>query len=284
MLFFTIALSFLVVNLGTIPNPPINAAGASTTKSFEPSFLMPLIPLLLVGGILAIVGGPEPWQRILTAANPRKARISLITSGIVILLWGLFVIFIVSSIHDQIPNVKQHIFITYVTSSLPAWAIGGVVGLLIAAAISTADTEAFTASIILHKDMNLNFFANSKVKSITVIRGLLLTIVLISALGATKLSGLIETWGVLLNLGYIAGPLSVSIVMGRGGITKTQRRRKFWVAFILAAAAFLYIAKFVGDFFSWWALIIILFSSIPLAFPGPSSTPNEIDGSRESGP
>ena len=42
MLFFTIALSFLVVNLGTIPNPPINAAGASTTKSFEPSFLMPL--------------------------------------------------------------------------------------------------------------------------------------------------------------------------------------------------------------------------------------------------
>ena len=74
----------------------------------------------------------------------------------------------------------------------PLGAIGGVVGLLIAAAISTADTVVFTASIILHKELNRSFFANSKVKSITVTRGLLLAIVLISALGATKLSGLIE--------------------------------------------------------------------------------------------
>lgn len=79
-------------------------------------------------------------------------------------------------------------------------------------------------------------------------------------------------FGVLVNLGYVAGPLALSLVLRRGGRSLFIRRLTFYACLLASLSCFVYVWFEVGDFFSWWALAIMGTSSIRLVIPGAPSS------------
>jgi SSS family solute:Na+ symporter len=229
--------------------------------------ISPLVPLLFLGGILAIIGSPEIWQRILTARNDKVARKSLLISGATMLFWGFLVITIGVFISLILPNSEpSNAFVDFIIGSLPPGVLGLVSVLVISAIMSTADTEIFVACILYKKEVIRT--RNKGSLAVKNTRVLIIVFGVISGLGALWLRDLMDVWGVLLNLVYISAPIALSIILGRGGKSRKAKKNILIFSYTLSCLAFIGVAVWVKDFFSWWALAVILSSSLPLLFSG----------------
>lgn len=261
-----IAFTIVLASYAYLHTPIID--GSSFFKEIDSTFYTPLVPLLFIAGILAVTGSPEVWQRILTAKDDKVAFNSLIGAGSTMLFWGILVVGIGAAIFLAIPNVDANIaFVEFINTSLPSGMIGLVSVLIIVAILSTADTEIFTATILARKEIGrrLKFDNELDIKNS---RYLIIVFSLISGIGALILTDLMIVWGILMNLVYISAPLAFSIILNRGGKTIKYKKIIFTFSFILSLMAFIGVSIFINDFFSWWALTIIGFASIPLLIPG----------------
>lgn len=228
--------------------------------------LMPLIPLLFIGGFLASFGATSTWQRVLNAESDSVARKSLANAGIAAVVWGAMVVTLGVFILITNPGIDPNTaFIDFVVSGLPEWLVGVVVIALLTSLISTSDTEIFMSSILFRKERTRKNNQKLDVKST---RKLIAFFSLLGVLGALFLTDLQQAFGVLLNIAYIAGPIAVAVVLNRGGKTMKIKQKVFLTFFTLSALSFVGVWIFVGDFFSWWALSIIVLASIPLLIPG----------------
>lgn len=262
MLIFTLTLAgFAYYNIPLLDD-------SSFLSEADSVFSVPLVPLLFIAGILAVTGSPEIWQRILTAKDDDTAYSSLVGAGSTMLFWGALVVGIGAAIYLAIPDVDPNIaFVEFINTSLPSGMLGLVSVLIIVAILSTADTEIFTATILARKEIGrrLNFGKELDIKNSRI---LIIVFSIISGIGALLLTDLMVVWGILMNLVYISAPLAFSIILSRGGKTKQIKKVIFIISFALSVIAFICVSIFINDFFSWWALSIIGFASIPLFFPG----------------
>lgn len=237
--------------------------------------LIPLIPLLFLGGFLASFGATSTWQRVLNAKSNQIAKNSLMGAGMASLIWGTLVIVIGIFIFITNPGINPGTaFIDFVTSGLPDWLIGVVVIALLTSLISTSDTEIFMSSILYRREQIREKNKKLDIKST---RKLISLFSLIGVFGALFLTDLQQAFGVLLNIAYIAGPIAVAIVLDRGGKTKKIKQGVFLTSLTLSTIAFVMVWIFIGDFFSWWALTIIGLSSIPLLISGKNKVSENID-------
>lgn len=231
--------------------------------------MVPFVPLLFLAGVLAICGSPEIWQRVLNASDDATARTSLITAGVTMLCWGIMVVSIGLTISLLAPKAPPGTaFVEFLTSGLPPYMIGIVCVLIIAAIMSTADTDLFASTILLRTEWcRLNGKSNPQQFDIATSRWIIGALSVVMALAAIVLTDLQELWGVLLNLVYISAPLVVAVILGRGGVGVWKK----WIyiaSLVCSVVAFIYVAIAIKNYFSWWALLIIGLASIPLLVPG----------------
>jgi len=264
MFVFTgILLHFLLTPL------PASALNSSVILSRGGSSLMPIIPLLFLAGMLAICGSPEIWQRALNAKSDRTARRSLFTAGLTMLAWGVMVVGIGIAISIQNPTAEVgNAFVKFLVSGPPPYIIGLICVLIIAAIMSTADTELFTATILLRTEYRRQFHTiNPEHLDVKTSRLIIFALASVVCIGALFLRDLQILWGVLLNLIYITAPLTLAIVLNRGGRGK-YREAVFLFSAGTSISLFIFVGVVIGDYFSWWACAIILSASIPLMLPG----------------
>ena len=262
MFLFTLILILFV--FGTATSENINQV--FTYGSSLP--LLPIIPLLFIGGFLAGFGATSTWQRVLNAKSDEVARKSLINAGIIALVWGSMIVLLGLFILVTNPDINPGTaFIDFVISGLPVWVVGVVIVALLTSLISTSDTEIFMSSILFGKESSRKNKNKLEVKKT---RKLIALFSLLSVLGALFLQDLQQAFGVLLNLAYISGPIAMAIVIGRGGKTQKIKQKVYLSSLTLAFISFIAVWIFINDFFSWWALIIIGISSFPLLIKGSS--------------
>lgn len=263
MLAFTAVLAgFLIYNVkGGLPN-------VFYVESYVRAPIVPFIPLLFMAGVLVVMGAPEIWQRILSARDDGIARKSLRKAGFTMTVWGFLVVSMGISISIISPDsVPAEAFIHYVTAELPGWLLGVLGVLIIAAILSTVDTEIFASSIFAYKEIQ-RFRLQSGDLEIRYTQWLIVMFGLISLFGALLLSDLLAAWSVLLNMAYVTAPLALCIVLGRGGSNAKIKRISFYVSFTASSLAFVYIALTSNDYFSWHSLIVVVSASLPLLIPG----------------
>lgn len=73
---------------------------------FMSSVPVPDVVVFGIGGIFAIAGGPEIWQRILTARSTKAARASLVASGLTMLIWGFGLVLFSLAIQTSMPDAN----------------------------------------------------------------------------------------------------------------------------------------------------------------------------------
>lgn len=226
--------------------------------------------LFFFGGLFAIAGGPEIWQRVLTSRDNTTARKGLLSSGVFMLIWGAFVVWVGTSIHKLLPNANaDNAFVEFLQQSLPGWLLGFILVMLLAAILSTADTELFAASVIAHKELSRQ--RGSYQLSIAGTRGILLLLCLLVLLFSYFGQDILNIYFGLVYLTFITGPIALALLLNRGG--RTERRRAGTIVVSICLGLFIFgvlLAK--GLFFSWYPLLIAVITSIPLLIPGPSQS------------
>lgn len=248
-----------------------NVVGIGLSEAFgEPGApLTPMIPMLFASGFLIELGAPQNWQRILTAKSARVAKRSLVINGGMMLLLGSIIVvagnFIAVALPDAAPGTA---FVDLVTTQLPAWMTGVVLVLLVVALLSTADSALFAAVVMGQKEYWRRVRLSDRPLEINISRGLIIGFSIIVLVGSLSLANLVDAWGVLVNLGLVMGPLAIAVLLERGGRDRRKRWLSFAFAMSLALVSFGLIWWRIGDFFTWWALAIVAFASIPLCISG----------------
>lgn len=227
--------------------------------TFKDSVPVPDVVVFGIGGIFAIAGGPEIWQRILTARTAKAARASLVASGLTMLIWGFGLVLFSLAIQTSMPDADppDTAFIDFVVNELPPIIVGFVAVLLIAAMLSTADTELFAGSVIIAdtiRGRSREPLSVNRTRIIIIVTSALAYIVAIST------PNLLNIYLALVYLSFITGPAAFALMLNRGfGYL-------FWVTTILALGVLVFL--FITDQLkSWYPVLILVIASIPLALP-----------------
>ncbi|HSL83525.1 MAG TPA: hypothetical protein VLF66_12180 [Thermoanaerobaculia bacterium] len=219
---------------------------------------------LAAGGFFAIFGGPEIWQRVVTCRSDRSARWGLVAAGVIMLAWGLFIIEGGKFIQGLNPTASpDDAFFVFLASDLPAWLLGGILVALLAAILSTADTELFAASIISRKQLGKY---TDRLKNINGTR------LVVFILGAFILSvayltqDILTVYFWLVYLTFAIGPIALALLFRRGG--RSARLRYAVTTVALTAAIIVFAALWIlGKMISWYPISIAAVASLPLFFP-----------------
>ena len=226
------------------------------------------LTILFIGGMFAIAGGPEIWQRIVTCKDEGTTRKSLLFSGVTMLVWGLFVVWLGTSIRSQIPDADPDTaFFDFLSQGLPEWVLGLVLVMLLAAIMSTADTELFTAGVIIHKE--LQRFRPSDGLTMTRTR-LILAAAALLVFGMTYIfrDNILNIYLGLVYLTFITGPIAFAVLFKRGGRSAVVRGWIISCSIALSLAVFSWLL-WKNLLLSWYPALILPVSLLPLAFPGP---------------
>ena len=171
--------------------------------------------ILILGGIFAVLGGADVWQRILSAEDAKKARTGLLVNAGGWLIFGIFLIILASKIQLNHPDADANTaFFLMLETGLPDWLSALASILLFSALISTADTEMFVLSVMANKELTRGQKPQEISTKTTKIYVIVITVIAcILALLSMKL---IDTYFLLLYLMMILGPIALSRLLGRG--------------------------------------------------------------------
>ncbi|MCK4724268.1 MAG: hypothetical protein KAT29_00625, partial [Anaerolineales bacterium] len=212
--------------------------------------------ILLIGGFFAIFGGPEIWQRVLTAGTDKTASRGLSSTAWVMFIWGVVLVIASAIICHLMPEANSdNVFMDFLATGLPEWLLGIIVVLLLAAIISTADTELFAAAVVAHKELN-RFRACNKLNipdTRIILAGLLVILVFL----ALVFEDVVAIYFGLVYITFITGPFALALILNKG--TKWVFRGSLVVA--LGIYAYIFMNELL---ISWYPVLIALAASVPL--------------------
>ena len=220
--------------------------------------VVPDILIFALGGFFAISGGPEIWQRVLTSESDRTASLSLIASGIIMLLWGCLLIVGALAIRAVLPNVaSENALLDYLITQVDPISLGFMTLMLIAALMSTADTELFAGAVIVQKALK----PHREKLSIPVTQLLIVVFLILSYLAAIQTPDLLDIYFALVYITFITGPIGMCLILGRGN---------YWSLGVSTAAGLiilvvLYASKNLNG---WHPIFILMPTILPLLFRG----------------
>lgn len=217
--------------------------------------------ILLLGGFFAIFGGPEIWQRVLTSNSINTASKGLRSAGWIMLLWGAALIVGAVFIKQLMPEANPDTaFMDFISTNMPEWLLGVMVVLLLAAIISTADTEVFAAAVITQKEINR--YTHKQKLRVWVTRLTLFILLTLIVIIALKYNDILSIYFGLVYITFITGPFALALVLKRGN------KILFLISLLIALMVYGFIFS-KELLISWYPILIMFSASIPLLV-GPS--------------
>ncbi len=207
-----------------------------------------------IGGIFAIAGGPEIWQRILTAENDASAKRSLRVSGVAMFIWGVALVLLSLIIRTTMPDANPDTaFIDYILTQLPPAIVGLMIILLLAAMLSTADTELFAGSVII-SDMIRG--RSREPLNMTTTRVVIVATSVLAFAIAIFTDALLNVYLSLVYLSFITGPTAFALIRGHG------TGPVFLASVFGSLGVFIYLL-FSDQLVSWLPILILVIASVP---------------------
>ena len=172
------------------------------------------LAVLLVGGICWVLGGPDIWQRVLAAKSDQVATKALGLNSLLLCILGLVLALLGTKVAISMPEVAPELSFFSMLDSLPfGLKCIAAVG-LIAALLSTSDTELHAISTLINKEISRG---NDRGISTRNTKRLIVVVSIVSTVFAIALSDyLLDVYYVLLNVFMIMGAGVLPIILNRG--------------------------------------------------------------------
>ncbi len=214
-----------------------------------------------LGGFFAIFGGPEIWQRVVTAKSTSLARWSLAGSGVLMLLWGFFLIAVSLSIKASLPETNaDDAFFKFLSSDLVSpVALGFVVVMLLSALLSTADTELFAAAVVIRKIIG----GTATIDSVRPTQYIIVALCVLAFTLSLLTQDLVTIYLSIVYLAFITGPTGLALLLGRGTDATIA------IGIFGSAAIGIYLVA-SGMLTGWYPLLILVPQVVPFALRQPS--------------
>lgn len=168
------------------------------------------ITTFLLLGIFVFFGGADVWQRFYAAKGVQGARKACFLAALFFLIFGVIVTLVGLAARNNFPNIDSGEALYYGLSYLlPTPFLGIVIIILLAAIMSTIDTELFLLSSIITKDFIHRRRKLTDKKMAGIIRLTLLILAVIAMLIAIFYTDILTLLFSLLSLMLIAAPIVV---------------------------------------------------------------------------
>ena len=197
------------------------SAGSSESVTVVSSF-PPLgdAAVLVLGGVFAVLGGADVWQRVLAARDDAAARKGLLWNSVGWLLFGILIVVLALQIKARFPNADpSDAFMTMLRGGLPNWLAAMATLLIFAAVLSTAEIEIFVISVLINKEITR--FRKGKKVSTSGTRLYIIAVTFVGGLFAMFFQQLVSIYFLLLYFMMILGPVALARLLGRGAPTLT---------------------------------------------------------------
>lgn len=196
--FFIMAIVFgsilFVINIGNYTPEQINISSVGGSY----------IIIFLLLGTFAVLSGADIWQRIFSAKDTKTARNASFISAILFFIFGTVLTVIGMAAKNNFPNIKSEEALYYGLFHLvPLPLMGIAIVFVIAAIMSTIDTELFYLSSSISKDF---LKGTSEEKLAKNIRKYILVLAIISALTAILFSNILTIVFGIVSLSLAVSP------------------------------------------------------------------------------
>lgn len=196
--FFIMAIVFgsilFVINIGNYTPEQINISSVGGSY----------IVIFLLLGTFAVLSGADIWQRIFSAKDTKTARNASFISAILFFIFGTVLTVIGMAAKNNFPNIKSEEALYYGLFHLvPLPLMGIAIVFVLAAIMSTIDTELFYLSSSISKDF---LKGTSEEKLAKNIRKYILVLAIISALTAILFSNILTIVFGIVSLSLAVSP------------------------------------------------------------------------------
>lgn len=102
---------------------------------------------LIITGFFSAASSADVWQRIYVAKSDKSAKIGLLSGGMLLLVFGVFLVFLgLIAKNSGVITSPDTAFTQVLSTLLPPWAVVLSIVLVVSIIMSTADTEIFLLS------------------------------------------------------------------------------------------------------------------------------------------
>lgn len=134
----------------TLPEPSL---GKFFPSAATESMSMGVITGLILTGFFSAVASADVWQRIYAARSDRDSAFGLSFGAILMLLFGLLLVYIGVSAKVIAPaSVADAAFSTALSGGIPPWVVTAAIALVLVSVLSTADTEIFVLTSLIGRE------------------------------------------------------------------------------------------------------------------------------------
>ncbi|MFT7557694.1 MAG: Na+/proline symporter [Planctomycetota bacterium] len=170
---------------------------------------MTTVSLILIG-MFTVFAAPDIWQRIFAAKDAKTAKKASIISSILFVLFGIVLTIIGIAAKNNFPGIESSEALFYGLFELvPEALLGAGVIAMLAAIMSTIDTELFYLSSSIAKDFTDRTKEQTNEKLVKNIHKALIVIAIVSAIVAIFFSNIVTLLFALLSLTMAVSPLVI---------------------------------------------------------------------------
>jgi SSS family solute:Na+ symporter len=210
----------------------------------------------LLFGFLAMFGSADVWQRIYAAGSDRAVAHGLKLSATGIFLFGVLIYWMALGIRAVHPDLDPDNAFTTFLGELPG-ELAVIMALIVFSSIlSTADTELFVTSVMIHKEFSRGSGREMNVSSSRLI---IIGMAVAISVCAVFMHNLVGIYMSLLFLMMIVGWVTLPVLMGRGN-------RITALTSIIGGIAVLVILFVTGGLANGWLQMLILVPGLPCWF------------------
>ncbi|PIR03786.1 MAG: hypothetical protein COV59_03885 [Candidatus Magasanikbacteria bacterium CG11_big_fil_rev_8_21_14_0_20_39_34] len=177
----------------------------------------------LIIGAFAMISGADIWQRVFAAKNAKTARNASFLSAGIFLLFGIVITVIGMAAKNHFPDIKPEEALYHgLFQLIPLPLVGIAVVFVLAAIMSTIDTELFYLSSSLSKDFLKKETTLPEEKLAKNIQKYILVLACVSAVTAIVFSNILT-----ILFGIVSLSLAISPVLGASFIWKIKNNAAF---------------------------------------------------------
>ncbi|MFQ5531558.1 MAG: sodium:solute symporter, partial [Candidatus Nanoarchaeia archaeon] len=141
---------------------------------------IPTILIFVVMGIFTLFGSADIWQRLFASQSSKTARNATFITALLFLVFGIALTFVGVAAKNNFPDISSNEAFYYGFFQLvPEWLLGISIIVVLAAIMSSIDTQLFVLSSSIAKDF---FYRNKKISNEEMARIIRVSLVVLAVL------------------------------------------------------------------------------------------------------